>query len=495
MMAEVKGNNPAPSGQSPVDDNGMPVPVGVWGDSSAGVGVFGTSGDPSPNIYIWRGAGVYGQGGHGPFQGEGDYLTAGVFGISPDTGVVGIGVSDAGADGMYAEGSGEGNGLYAVTDSGTGVMGVNQYGENAYGVEGRSFEGTGVLGDGFLGVYGYGGVGVRGESPGSGNGTEGNTYGSGTGVVGRSFFGSSDPGPAGTDRGVSGSSFYGDGVYGVSIVGSGVYGYKVGENPHSDYFEAAVVGENDGGGLAGLFLGRVGVIGPLFKSGGGFRVDHPLDPHNKYLSHSFVESPDMLNVYSGTVLTDDEGNARVALPDYFEALNDEFRYQLTTVGQFAQLTVSEEISQNSFGIRSDVPHVKVCWQVTGVRRDAWAQANRIPVEEDKSNNEKGHFLHPELFGGERDGRRTTQHRIEELAASFPDHLRDRATQVLSEVAATGSVDNTDLSNLLAEVGEAKAQAARERRENEEERLRRSAKIADRLRPPPLPHSGDSAGGH
>jgi hypothetical protein len=223
-------------------------------------------------------------------------------------------------------------------------------------------------------------------------------------------------------------------------------------------------------------------------------VDHPLDPQNKYLSHSFVESPEMLNVYSGTVTTDEDGNARVALPDYFEALNDEFRYQLTAIGQFAQLMVSEEITQNSFGIRSDVPHVKVCWQVSGVRRDAWAQANRIPVEEDKPDNGKGHFLHPELFGGDRDGRRATQHRIEELAAGFPDHLRDRAIQVLSEVAETGRGDTTDLSELLAEVGEAKAQAARERREHDEERLRRAPKIGDRLRLPTPPRSGDSAGG-
>ncbi len=491
-MAEIKGNNPAPSGQDPVDITGTPVPVGVWGDSSTGVGVFGTSGDRSPYINIWNGAGVYGQGGHGRFQGEGDHPFPGVFGISPDTGVVGIGVSDTDADGMYAEGSGEGFGLFATTDTGTGVLGVNQY-QNGYGVRGESYDvGTGVYGKGVLGVYGDGLVGVRGESD-LGNGTEGITYNGGTGVVGRDL--SPFPEESGTVRGVSGSSFYGDGVSGVSIVGSGVHGMKMGGNPgHPDDFEAAVLGENYGSGFAGLFVGRVGVVGPLYKSGGGFRVDHPLDPRNKYLSHSFVESPEMLNVYSGTAITDEEGNARVALPEYFEALNADFRYQLTAVGQFAQLMVSEEISQNSFGIRSNAPHVRVCWQVTGVRRDDWAQANRIPVEEDKPDSEIGGFLHPELFGGERAGRRTPQRQIEELAAGFPDHLRDRARQVLSEVAATGRVDTTDLSDLLAEVSEGRAQAARERREHDEERLRRAQKIGDRLRPPPSPHSGDSAGG-
>ena len=44
---------------------------------------------------------------------------------------------------------------------------------------------------------------------------------------------------------------------------------------------------------------------------------------------------------------------------------------------------------------------KVSWQVTGIRRDAWAEAHRIPVEEDKPESERGHYLHPEAFGGER----------------------------------------------------------------------------------------------
>src|SRR5271167_1982671 len=89
MMAEVKGNNPAPSGQAPIDNNGAPVPVGVWGDSNAGIGVFGTSGDPlPPDTFIWTRAGVFGQGTQGPFQQEGDYWIPGVFGISP----IGVGV-------------------------------------------------------------------------------------------------------------------------------------------------------------------------------------------------------------------------------------------------------------------------------------------------------------------------------------------------------------------------------------------------------------------
>ncbi len=38
--------------------------------------------------------------------------------------------------------------------------------------------------------------------------------------------------------------------------------------------------------------------------------------------------------------------------------------------------------------------------MTGVRQDAWANANRIPVEVDKPEEDQGRYLHPQLFGGE-----------------------------------------------------------------------------------------------
>jgi hypothetical protein len=91
------------------------------------------------------------------------------------------------------------------------------------------------------------------------------------------------------------------------------------------------------GSVAGYFEGDVHVTGTLSKSGGSFQIDHPLDPENKYLYHSFVESPDMMNVYNGNVTTDSRGFAHITMPDWFEALNGDFRYQLTTIGQPAQV--------------------------------------------------------------------------------------------------------------------------------------------------------------
>ncbi|MFI6671682.1 hypothetical protein ACIBM1_43125 [Streptomyces sp. NPDC050481] len=143
--------------------------------------------------------------------------------------------------------------------------------------------------------------------------------------------------------------------------------------------------------------GETTIIGRLVKAGGGtFKIDHPLDPANRYLSHSFVESPGMTNLYDGTVVTDGNGEAVVVLPAYFEALNRDYRYQLTPIGELALAAVTNEIRDNSFTVRTDKPGVTVAWQVTGVRQDAWANANRKPPEEDKPEGERGRYLHPEV---------------------------------------------------------------------------------------------------
>ena len=145
--------------------------------------------------------------------------------------------------------------------------------------------------------------------------------------------------------------------------------------------------------------GHLTVTGTISKGGGAFKIDHPLDPQNKYLSHSFVESPDMMNVYNDNVVTDERGDAIVKLPDYFEALNRDFRYQLTVIGQFAQAIIGEEIKNNQFKIKTNKPGVKVSWQVTGIRQDKFAQDNRIPNEENKSSQDRGKCLYAPLCNG------------------------------------------------------------------------------------------------
>lgn len=149
---------------------------------------------------------------------------------------------------------------------------------------------------------------------------------------------------------------------------------------------------------AGYFDGRVHINGTLSKSAGTFKIDHPLDPLNKYLSHSFVESPDMMNIYNGNITTDQNGKAIVLLPTYFESLNIDFRYQLTVIGAFSQAIIFEEIKENKFTIASDKPNIKVSWQVTGVRNDAYAKKNRVIPEQIKPKSEQGKYLNSEAFG-------------------------------------------------------------------------------------------------
>jgi hypothetical protein len=155
----------------------------------------------------------------------------------------------------------------------------------------------------------------------------------------------------------------------------------------------------------GLFAGNVGVAGNLTVSGtlqkgsGSFKIDHPLDPENKYLYHSFVESPDMKNIYDGVVQLDEQGEAEVHLPSWFEALNKDFRYQLTAIGAAApNLHVSRKIHNNQFWIAGGEPGMEISWQITGTREDAYAKTHRIPVEEQKPVAERGHYLHPDAFG-------------------------------------------------------------------------------------------------
>src|SRR5271157_807228 len=196
----------------------------------------------------------------------------------------------------------------------------------------------------------------------------------------------------------SGSSTGGNGIEGFGANGSnndGIGGVFVGGN-HSSVGTGILV--EPGSGAAGIFDGDVFVNGDLEKLSGSFKIDHPLDPANKYLYHSFVESPDMMNIYNGNVVTDANGDAIVPLPEWFETLNRDFRYQLTVIGQFAQAIVTAEVANHEFGIKTDKPGVKVSWQVTGIRQDPWANAHRIPVEEEKDARDRGHYIRPELYG-------------------------------------------------------------------------------------------------
>ena len=157
---------------------------------------------------------------------------------------------------------------------------------------------------------------------------------------------------------------------------------------------AFIIRNSGGWGAMAVFEnGDVNVVGNLSKGGGSFKIDHPLDPYNKYLYHSFVESPDMMNVYNGNVHLDKNGEALVEMEDWFEALNRDYRYQLTPIGAAADVYIAQKIENGKFKIAGGNAGQEVSWQVTGIRQDAYANEHRIPIVEIKPANERGTLLH------------------------------------------------------------------------------------------------------
>jgi hypothetical protein len=354
---------------------------GVWGfnHSTQGIGVNGASGNLA-YYYPGLGIGVFGSG----LEGSG----VGVMGYHPGNATADLG--------------------------GTGVLG-----------ESDAPQGQGVAGFGYQALTGSSsvdnGAGVYARASGANatggdfGGTKAGVVGNGTGATsdGGQFFGNGDwksavygvgqtYGSYSVSTGTPTSASYGsvalsempggDGVYGAADASSGygAGGFFWSGSPDGYGLIAQVAG--GGSGYAGWFSGPVhvsgnlDVTGTITKGGGSFRITNPLNK-KQWLSHSFVESPDMMNVYNGNVRTDAKGFATVKLPDYFQALNREFRYQLTVVGRsFARAIVWDKISGNHFTIRTDEPRVEVSWQVTGVRHDKYANQHRIRVIAQKGSN-------------------------------------------------------------------------------------------------------------
>jgi hypothetical protein len=215
----------------------------------------------------------------------------------------------------------------------------------------------------------------------------------------------------------------GTGVLGQSNSGHGVIGYSRGLDAilgqsfagSDTWWSAGVAGVNENvgeGAWAGYFTGKVFVSQEIRAPIKHFMIDHPIDPANKYLYHSSVESPDMKNLYDGVVALDNNGEAEIELPNWFSALNKDFRYQLTAIGAPGpNLYIAEEISEantsysksnknnnSHFKIAGGTSGMKVSWQVTGVRNDPYAKAHPIQVEKDKSEKERGLYIHPEVYG-------------------------------------------------------------------------------------------------
>ena len=315
------------------------------GNGGAGAVLFGGSADVSGNSFTATG-------------GDGAALTGGE-GLNGGAGVVATG----GAGGSFG------------LDAGGGGAGIVATGGNTLGDFGG---GDGVVAKGVEG--GTGVVATAGESIDSG----------------------SAPGVMATG-GLSEQAQYGPIPNGPGLVGMGGSGsIDSDDNLGGDGIDA-IAGTGCSGcanGLAGSFTGDVSISGSLTVGGTKhFKIDHPLDPANKYLYHAALESSEVLNLYSGNATLDASGEATVQLPDWFQALNRDFRYQLTAIGGAApNLHIAQKIENNAFKIAGGSAGLEVSWQVTGVRQDAWEKAHPMVVEVQKTQRERGYYINPELYG-------------------------------------------------------------------------------------------------
>jgi hypothetical protein len=170
---------------------------------------------------------------------------------------------------------------------------------------------------------------------------------------------------------------------------AGFYGFVAGSHsviPSASYINSAAFN-----GEAATASGQTRV-GILSKAAGAFVIDHPLDPGGKILNHFFVEGPEMLNIYRGSVMLGADGRTEVILPDYFSALNRSPMVQLTGVGT-SDVYLEEKVNGNRFAI-GGTPGAEVYWQVTGERRDVSAEVTRrlMPVEQSKTGGLVGRML-------------------------------------------------------------------------------------------------------
>jgi hypothetical protein len=296
----------------------------------------------------------------------------GVYGSSSGTsGILGTtGSTSAGDAAVYANSSSVATGVIGISASGiganfTGGNNIDGYGDGALGImvtggsatadndfggDAGDFYGGGASDD-----YGYGGSGIQAMGG----------YGSAYSGVGGAFTG-----------GTSANGKGGEGVYGQAPT-----------NTSNQYI-----------GIAAQFYGDVSIDGTLTADTKYFQIDHPQDPANKYLNHASIESSEMVNIYSGNVTTDELGLATVQLPSWFEALNSDYRYQLTTVGRDAHAWISQKVQNGKFMISTNATNVEVSWQITGVRQDAYAKAHPLIVEQTKPAGERGFYKHPDLYG-------------------------------------------------------------------------------------------------
>ncbi len=348
---------------------------------------------------------------------SGSAVVAGAKGGSP--GAVSNSYVDAAGGAGGSSSSGIGSTKYSGGSGGAGRI----TGHDTFSVRGAGGGGGsgGNTANGSAGTAGYltGGSTVSGPG-GAGGATNGGSGGTGGGYGSLSSVGGNGTtwdATHGAGGGGGGAGYNGD-IQGTAGSAGGNYGGGGGGGSY-----ASGLGAGGGAGAQGIIVityapstassrnlnvtkkiavnGNVSVSGAISKGSGTFVIDHPLDPENKLLYHSFVESPDVLNIYDGIATLDERGEARVRLPAYYEALNTNAQYFLSSLdAPSSGLYVKERVRDNVFVIAGGNAGQEVSWMVTGVRHDPYILANPIIPEVEKGPDrivDKGEYLFPDFY--------------------------------------------------------------------------------------------------
>jgi hypothetical protein len=141
--------------------------------------------------------------------------------------------------------------------------------------------------------------------------------------------------------------------------------------------------------------GSLAVVGNVSKGGGTFLIDHPLDPDNKNLIHSFIEGPNCDLLYRGRVKLS-KGRAQVDVDvaakmtrGTFAALTQNVDFFITNATGNAKVRVEDiaAVKTGRFSIVADDPNSNdtVMWLVIAERADPYIKAW-------DGTDEQGHLL-------------------------------------------------------------------------------------------------------
>lgn len=376
---------------------GTPGAQGPAGPAGA-TGATGAIGPTGP-------AGAAGPAGASPFtlSGANATFTTGNLGLGTGSPQYPLHVLTTGPRAAFAHASATSGGSFGVfgrsdSNQGVGVVGLaGSLSGLTMGVQGQADSpgGRGVFGWAFAESGESWGLWGQANSP-DGTGAVGHaiaTTGLTTGVLGRVDSTTGDAaGVYGAAAGTSGAT---TGVWGVnSSTGAGAAAV-VGNAIATSGQTYGVFGQSD----SAQGYGVVSAGNSLATGTKSFRIDHPLDPENKYLQHYCAEGPEPVNIYRGRVTLDAQGEAWVNLPDYFAEINRDETYQLTPMGAPApMLHIGQTVSDKRFRVSGGNPGQEVCWSVTGVRNDLWTRAQPPRDVIEKPADARGRYVHPLLYG-------------------------------------------------------------------------------------------------